>query len=450
MSVLSATVRVTTQSTLHGPSDMRLRGRWLAVARVGFVVLAAVVVALNVVALPDIAASQLTPDVLRDLHRQGFSPTLYAAVGVAESVVTTLTYLAMGLLVFWRRSDDRMALVCAVMLVTFGGVAATPLDDVTGGSPMPEPLGSIAVLRAVVYLLVVVGQVSFVVFFYLFPSGRFVPRWTRWCAALSVVYWLVEVFFPALSAGPLGGLIIVFFVIAAIAQIYRYRRVSTLIEREQTKWIVFGLVLAVVIIVVPSLLQLLVQPSVANSLYSGPVIVGVLISATWPVALLLIPIFIAVAILRTHLWDIDVIINRALVYGTLTALLAAVYFGIVIGAQAAAQALTGQGKPQPVIIVTSTLLIAALFNPLRRRIQATIDHRFYRHKYDAARTLAAFGVSLRHQVELTELNEHLLAVVEETMQPAHVSLWLPAAADTRHIPIAGKPEGRQLHEGGAV
>ena len=424
MSVPYASGSAVTQSTTPGASDTRLRGRWLLAARIGFIALTTIVVALNLVALPHIAASQLTPDVLRQLHQQDFSPTLYAAFGVAESVITTLTYLAMGLLVFWRRSDDRMALFCAVMLVTFGGVAATPLDSITGGSPMPEPLRSIAVLRAVVYLLAVVGQVSFVVFFYLVPSGRFVPHWTRWCALLSVAYWLVEVFFPSVSAGPLGGLIIVFFSIAAIAQIYRYRRISTPVEREQTKWVVFGLVLAVGLMLVPSVSQLLLQPFVATSLYSGPVIIGILISLTWPVALLLIPIFIAVAILRAHLWDIDVIINRALVYGLLTAILAAVYFGVVIGLQAIATALSHQTKPQPVIIVLSTLLIAALFTPLRRRLQATIDRRFYRRKYDAARTLAAFGASLRSHVELTELSEHLVAIVTDTMQPSQVSLWL--------------------------
>lgn len=196
----------TTTPRVHSERATHLQGRQLVVARAIYVALALTVVALNLVALPDIAASQLTPDVLRELHRQGVSPTLYAFLGVAESCVSFLVYLALSLLVFWRRPEERIAWFCAVMLMTFGGVAASPLDDVTSGSPMPQSMASIAILRALVHLLLVVGQVSFVVFFYLFPSGRFVPRWTRWIALLALVYWIAEVFiFPTLSNGQWGG-----------------------------------------------------------------------------------------------------------------------------------------------------------------------------------------------------------------------------------------------------
>ncbi|HEV8190728.1 MAG TPA: hypothetical protein VGP82_04485, partial [Ktedonobacterales bacterium] len=126
---------------------------------------------------------------------------------------------------------------------------------------------------------------------------------------------------------------------------------------------------------------------------------------------------------------IDVVINRALVYGLLTGTLALVYFGSVIGMQTLAQAvpgqaLTGQSAHSPLAIVVSTLLIAALFQPLRRRIQALIDRRFYRRKYNAAEALAAFGAALRREVDLDQVSVHLLAAAEETMQPAHASLWL--------------------------
>lgn len=128
--------------------------------------------------------------------------------------------------------------------------------------------------------------------------------------------------------------------------------------------------------------------------------------------------------LRYRLYDIDVLINRTLVYSSLTVLLVGLYVGLVLALQALVRSLTGSLSQQPLVIVASTLVIAALFQPLRHRIQAFIDRRFYRRKYDAAKTLAAFSATLRNEVDLNQLREHLIAVVEETMQPAHVSLWL--------------------------
>jgi len=179
-------------------------------------------------------------------------------------------------------------------------------------------------------------------------------------------------------------------------------------------------------VLLPSLLVPALQQDGLYSLFVNLVV---------SVVLAFLVVCIAVAVLHSRLFDIDVIIRRALVYGTLTAVLAAVYVGIVIGAQAVVQALTGQRGQQPVFIVASTLLVAALFNPLRRGIQAAIDRRFYRKKYDAERTLAAFSASLGSEADLERVRERVLAVVQETMQPAHVSLWLrpPERRSTEQI-----------------
>ncbi len=151
-----------------------------------------------------------------------------------------------------------------------------------------------------------------------------------------------------------------------------------------------------------------------------------------------IPISFGIAILRYHLYDIDILINRTLVYGTLSAILALVYFGLIFALQYLLRGIINQNND--VAIVISTLMIAALFQPLQRRIQTLIDRRFYRRKYDAAKILKAFSASLRTEVDLTQLREQLVAVVQETMQPSHVSLWLRQPEHQTHENLKHKEE----------
>ena len=200
--------------------------------------------------------------------------------------------------------------------------------------------------------------------------------------------------------GPIAlGLILAFFV--------RFRRARGE-ERQQIKWVAYAVALFTAVIVVVS-----VWPSLDTSPLG---------SVLFLAAFLAIPSAMALAILKYRLYDIDVVINRTLVYGALTATLALVYFGSVALLQGILGALTGQDSQ--LAIVASTLAIAALFGPLRRRVQDFVDRRFYRKKYDAARTLEAFGMRLRDEVDLENLTGELVAVARDTMQPAHVSLWL--------------------------
>ena len=192
-------------------------------------------------------------------------------------------------------------------------------------------------------------------------------------------------------------------------------------ERQQTKWIVFGAAVGLLGflllgVLLPVLLEVFIHLQSLN-----PLLLVILVTGIYLV-LLLIPLSFAIAILRYRLWDVDVLINKTLVYGLLTGTLVAVYAGCIVGLQALLRGLFNQTSE--VAIVISTLLIAALFQPLRKRIQAGIDRRFYRRKYDAARTLAAFSTTLRNEVDLDQLREQLVAVVQETMQPSFVSLWL--------------------------
>jgi hypothetical protein len=264
-------------------------------------------------------------------------------------------------------------------------------------------------------------KLTFLVFS-LFPNGRFVPRWMRWVSLSWIAVNGLTLFLPNdLSALPpwLSVLLVVllagFFLSLVVAQIYRYRYVSSPLERQQTKWIVYSLAVVVVVFLgwdVP----LIIVPSLSSSNYA------LISTPVFTVTSVLIPLSFGIAILRYRLWDIDVLINRTLVYGSLTGMLALVYVGLVIGLQFLLRGLINQTST-PAIVV-STLVIAALFQPLRRCIQKVIDRRFYRRKYGAARIVAAFSASLRNEVDLSQLSEQLVAVVQETMQPAHVSLWL--------------------------
>jgi hypothetical protein len=200
-------------------------------------------------------------------------------------------------------------------------------------------------------------------------------------------------------------------VVGAVAcLVVRFRR-SRGIERQQMKWFVYAAAL---------LLLYLVSILASDFDFLPEIVSGVVLG----LALVALPTAIGTAILKHRLYDIDVIINRTLVYGSLTALLGAVYFGGVATTQAIFRALTGQEQQPQLAVVTSTLVLAALFNPLRRRIQSFIDRRFYRRKYDAAKTLEAFSAKLRDETDLEALNNEVVGVVRETMQPAHVSLWL--------------------------
>jgi len=164
--------------------------------------------------------------------------------------------------------------------------------------------------------------------------------------------------------------------------------------------------------------------------------IGPFASTLFYLPVLSITISAGIAILRSRLYNIDILINRTLVYGVLTALIALIYFGLVFILQSLVHALAVQISQTPLVIVGSTLVIAALFQPLRRRIQQVIDRRFYRRKYDAAKTVEAFSATLRNELDLSQLREHLITVVQETMQPTYVSLWLrqPERDKKQHAP----------------
>jgi hypothetical protein len=406
----------------------RLRGRRRLLARVLWLIVVTFTLTVFFVSLPLYIAQlrtpcagaacqfqQLTPTQAATLVRSGWSLDEYAVFMILLTSVATIICLAVSAVIIWLRSDDRMAVLVALMLVTLGPILGT------ANLSTSDSLVQVA-NECVTYLQVAL----FLVVFSLFPSGRFAPGWLRWPLAALLIVEIPLTFLPVAMimatvsvSQPAWLVTLVGFAMVALAQFYSYRRVSNALQRQQTKVVVFGLAVPIIVLVVISVLLLLL-PSLANSSWLFLLIVngaGILLS-------LFIPLSFGFAILRYRLWDIDTIINKALVYGSLTALLAGVYAALVIGLQALAAITAIHFSDEPVALVISTLAIVALIQPLRRRIQGIIDRRFYRRKYDAQKTLAAFTDVLRSEVDLNDLSVDLLAVVQETMEPSHVSLWL--------------------------
>src|SRR6266571_2860939 len=402
---------------LHGGLLVLLRGAWLTLVILTLgIFFASLPVYLAQLQTPCAGTTcwytQLSPGQVGALKRIGLSPGVYAVYTIALTLASVVLCLVVSMLIIWRKSDDRMALLVALLLVAFGPIYATS-SIVAVPSPWRVPNECLYFLALTLLMLV----------FLLFPSGQFIPRWTRWAllvflTGLVLTAFVAPAFPPYAPVGQLTFLVsLSALATIAIVQIYRYRRVSSPLQRQQTKWVVFGIAASITVVVGGSVL-LLIFPALAEpgSLYP------VALNALSTVGPLSIPLSFGFAMLRSRLWDIDVLINRTLVYGALTVLLTAVYVGLVIGLSALLRGIISQDNS--VAIIISTLVIYALIGPLRIRIQRLIDRRFYRRKYDATKTVAAFSATLGRQVDLDQLREQLLAVVQETMQPANVSLWL--------------------------
>jgi hypothetical protein len=290
----------------------------------------------------------------------------------------------------------------------------------------------------------------------LFPAGRILSRrwrivaWAAICGAALTA--LTEAFWPGplpthpyidnpfgvwvtggsfptstiFAASSLLGLtLLLMSILAALCSLFVRLRRARGDERQQLKWFLYAAVPAVAFLTFIALNVMVATFTTTFLLNTVGILSWRALTYIYYVslfALLIVPVCTYIAILRHHLYDIDIIINRSLVYGSLTAILALVYIGGVVGLQAVLRVLTGQEST--LAVVASTLVIAALFNPLRRRIQDLVDRRFYRRKYDAAKTLEAFSAQLRDETDLNALSDDLVGVVRETMQPAHVSLWL--------------------------
>ena len=353
-----------------------------------------------------------------------------------DCTVTAITFAPVGALIAARRPANPVGwLMCLFGLaVSIDHFSAEYAIYALLAQPNSLPAGQ--ALAWIVFLDTgyIVGLLLFSLL--LFPAGRLPSRRWRSLAWLTVAFVIVNVIVSAFSIGVDAGLgpirnphgiegfsngynVVlsispVLYVAVASSLFVRLRRARG-VERQQIKWFVYAAAITLIVIV----LGYIIPSAIDTPLWFE--------RAGWALNIAVtpaIPVSIAIAILRYRLYEIDTLINRTLVYGTLTATLAAVYLGGVAIIQNIFRALTSQQEQPQLAIVVSTLVIAALFMPLRRRIQGFIDRRFYRSKYDARKTLEAFSAKLREETDLEALGDDLTGVVRETMQPAHVSLWL--------------------------
>jgi hypothetical protein len=385
-------------NTTQATNNTQLKGRMLLLARLAWIGLSTLVVGLWVW---DITAfsGKYVEDIPFD-------------------ILMPLGFVAIAIFIFGRKSEDVMCLLVSLMLVFLGPYIISGVN---------EEVETVLGWRMLNRLLVNTGMITFMLFLYLFPTGHFAPRWARALVTLSIISLFV--------AGLVGvtyysdftvALLLASILVGVLAQIYRYLYVSDPAQRQQTKWILLGLMGPVFVlfwwflILAPGVLAFPEDPL----LYFIHQCVFAFLS-------LLLPLSIAFSVLRYRLWEIDIIVRRTLVYAILSGTLVLVYFGSVVLLQQLFRVLTGQTSGLAIVI--STLVIAALFSPLRLRVQAMINRRFYRRKYNAQLALAQFAQTARDEVDLEQLTTELTRVVEGTMQPSHVSLWLP------QVPVDGRP-----------
>ena len=369
-------------------------------------------------------------------------PNLYVFLSVP-----LLVYATVGAFVASRRPNNPVGWLLYAVGFVFGlqGFATAYADYVLLVRPGSLPGGVYMAYISQTGMMVAAVALAAVLLVLVFPDGRLPDRafravpWVALGGSATLAMWTAVAqenfgryryanpFFEggALGAffdtmGRLGGSALFGCAVAAVISVFVRLRSADGEKRQQIKWFAYA---AAVLLGCLTLFPLMwVVP-----LWAIFLIVVIGLSA--------MPVAVGIAVLRYRLYDIDRIINRTLVYGALTAALVAVYFGGVTTTQDILRALTGQEQQPQLAIVISTLVIAALFNPLRRRIQSFIDRRFYRRKYDARKTLEAFAATLRDETDLEALSGDLVGVVKETVQPAHASLWLRPDTSAKGKPV---------------
>jgi signal transduction histidine kinase len=403
-------------------SSMILRSRWLILARAAWLVVGALAVGLFVAGIqaeyrqlqlgcPTPACASIggvAPVELSSLEKLGLSPEFFAAYGITLELTFALVFVGVAALIFWQKSSDRPALFAAWTLLLFGTATQTyAMQTLVATHPSWRlPVDSLHFL----------GSASFSLFLYTFPDGRFIPRWTRWVALVWIAwlfprYWFSE--WPPSGLG-LPNLVIWLSALgtAVYSQVHRYRKISNRVQRQQTKWVVFGIGMGLALFIIVNIVVSATAPVPVSTSKLTTLMVG---AALMNSALLLIPLSIGIAILRYHLFDIDILINRTLVYGTLILIVTGLYI-ILVGMVG----VLFQSVGNSFLVILATGLVAVLFQPLRQRLQRGINHFMYGERDDPYAVLSR----LSQRLEATLAPEAVLPTLVETIAQ---SLKLPYA-----------------------
>lgn len=406
-------------TTLRQPWLNLARGVWIFLS--GTAILLAAIGSIRIIqeplpkcTLPDSACAPFTfsEEDLSLAQDIGLPAQFVLLAYILASLIPKIAFSLVGMILFFRRSDDWVAQILTLTLLLF----------------ILEGITDLGALMPIVNVLYGLSSLLFGLLPFIFPNGRFVPRWVVWIVVPVIILLVLGVFLPQIDLSVSEDLIasfiilpsILWFIVAAYSVVYRYTHVSTPTEQQQTKWVITGLLGSTLVIIPITIISVYFppsQPSTARLTFFFLVFFPVYL-----LSYLMIPGGIAFAILRYRLYDIDIIIRRTLQYTVLTGLLVLTYFGSIILLQSIFSTISNQQSE--ISIVISTLAIAALFTPLRNRVQDFIDRRFYRKKYNAERALAQFAAIARDEVDMDKLTAALLGVVQETVQPEHVSIRL--------------------------
>jgi signal transduction histidine kinase len=426
----------------------RLRGGWLLAARVGWlagvVVALALFVASAVVRIRAVQAACLDPTcpnahlpaVTRSaLDTLGIRYSFLAGYLIALDIVLVLTFGLVAILIYLRRSDDRIALLVSLALVFFSTATFTGATDALAKA---QPGWRIPVL-----LLNLLGSTIFILALYLLPDGRFAPRWTRWAALIWIGQQVFHYVFPGswVDTGGDSPLVVTLVWAALIgsviySQVYRYRQISGWAARQQTKWIGFGVGIALVGLIIGRGLLIVLSPIVSAS---QMLVIQLITVAVVDVLMMAIPVTLAIAILRFHLFDIDTLINRTLVYGTLSACILALYAGVVSGV-----GLIFQTRANAFISLCATVVVILAIQPLREWLQRGVNRLLYGQREEPYAVLSELGRRLETTLSPDETLSTIAETVAQTLKLPYVSVALREGETETTAASIGAPTGRAI------